>query len=99
MMFALLHKICSVFEDYFKDVEEESIRYVRKFLVNISHFHYNSFLVLFRDNFVIIYELLDELVDFGYPQTTDGKILQEYITQEGHKLEGGLGMCFYYKSG
>ena len=54
-----------VMEDYFKDVEEESI----------------------RDNFVIIYELLDELVDFGYPQTTDGKILQEYITQEGHKLE------------
>ena len=52
-------------EDYFKDVEEESI----------------------RDNFVIIYELLDELVDFGYPQTTDGKILQEYITQESHKLE------------
>ena len=57
-----------MFEDYFKDVEEESI----------------------RDNFVIIYELLDELVDFGYPQTTDGKILQEYITQEGHKLEVAL---------
>jgi len=68
MVFALLHKICSVFEDYFKDVEEESI----------------------RDNFVIVYELLDELVDFGYPQTTDGKILQEYITQEGHKLEVAL---------
>lgn len=34
-----------------------------------------------RDNFVICYELLDELVDFGYPQTTDAKILQEYITQ------------------
>ncbi|KAA0188159.1 hypothetical protein HAZT_HAZT003810 [Hyalella azteca] len=40
-----------------------------------------------RDNFVIVYELLDELLDFGYPQTTDSKILQEYITQEGHKLE------------
>jgi len=65
MVFVLLHKVCQVMEDYFKDVEEESI----------------------RDNFVIIYELLDELVDFGYPQTTDGKILQEYITQEGHKLE------------
>ena len=50
-----------VMEEYFKDVEEESI----------------------RDNFVICYELMDELVDFGYPQTTDGKILQEYITQEG----------------
>ncbi len=47
--------LTQVFEDYFKDVEEESI----------------------RDNFVIIYELLDELLDFGYPQTTDGKILQE----------------------
>ena len=34
-----------------------------------------------RDNFVICYELLDELIDFGYPQTTDAKILQEYITQ------------------
>lgn len=40
-----------------------------------------------RDNFVIVYELLDELMDFGYPQTTESKILREYITQEGHKLE------------
>ena len=40
-----------------------------------------------RDNFVIIYELLDEMMDFGYPQTTETKILQEYITQESHKLE------------
>jgi AP-1 complex subunit mu len=40
-----------------------------------------------RDNFVTVYELLDELMDFGFPQSTDSKILQEYITQEGHKLE------------
>lgn len=39
-----------------------------------------------RDNFVIIYELLDEFMDFGYPQTTDSKILQEYILQEGHQI-------------
>ena len=32
-----------------------------------------------RDNFVIVYELLDELLDFGYPQTTDSKILQELV--------------------
>lgn len=44
-----------VFCEYFKELEEESI----------------------RDNFVIIYELLDELMDFGFPQTTDSKILQE----------------------
>ena len=30
-----------------------------------------------RDNFVLLYELLDELMDFGYPQTTEGKILKE----------------------
>ena len=29
-----------------------------------------------RDNFVIIYELLDEIMDFGYPQFTEGQILQ-----------------------
>jgi AP-1 complex subunit mu len=32
-----------------------------------------------RDNFVIVYELLDEFMDFGYPQTTDPKVLQEYV--------------------
>eukprot|EP01147_Barroeca_monosierra_P009430 gene9430-1672_t len=40
-----------------------------------------------RDNFVIIYELLDELMDFGYPQFTEAQILKEYITQTGRKLE------------
>jgi len=50
-----LHKIVEVFTEYFKELEEESI----------------------RDNFVIIYELLDEMMDFGYPQTTETKILQE----------------------
>uniref|UniRef100_A0A0D9R425 AP-1 complex subunit mu-2 n=1 Tax=Chlorocebus sabaeus TaxID=60711 RepID=A0A0D9R425_CHLSB len=56
-----------VFCEYFKELEEESI----------------------RDNFVIVYELLDELMDFGFPQTTDSKILQEYITQQSNKLETG----------
>jgi hypothetical protein len=51
-----LHKIVEVFTEYFKELEEESI----------------------RDNFVVIYELLDEMMDFGYPQTTETKILQEY---------------------
>lgn len=40
-----------------------------------------------RDNFVVIYELLDEMMDFGFPQITDHKILQEYITQESHALD------------
>jgi len=65
LVFVFLHKLVEVFKDYFKEVEEESI----------------------RDNFVIIYELLDELMDFGYPQSTDVKILQSFITQQGRKLE------------
>uniref|UniRef100_A0A6B2L4Z2 MHD domain-containing protein n=1 Tax=Arcella intermedia TaxID=1963864 RepID=A0A6B2L4Z2_9EUKA len=39
-----------------------------------------------RDNFVITYELLDEMMDFGYPQTTEPQLLKQYITQKGHKL-------------
>lgn len=36
-----------------------------------------------RDNFGIIYELLDEMCDFGYPQFTEERVLKQYITQEG----------------
>jgi len=39
-----------------------------------------------RDNFVLIYELLDEVMDFGYPQISEVKVLKEYITQGAHKL-------------
>jgi AP-1 complex subunit mu len=40
-----------------------------------------------RDNFVITYELLDEMMDFGYPQSTEPKILKEYIyVTERHKF-------------
>ncbi|KAF1613538.1 UNVERIFIED_CONTAM: AP-1 complex subunit mu-2, partial [Eudyptes pachyrhynchus] len=67
LVYSFLYKVVEVFCEYFKELEEESI----------------------RDNFVIVYELLDELMDFGFPQTTDSKILQEYITQEGNKLETG----------
>ena len=65
LVFTFLYRIISIFTEYFRELEEESI----------------------RDNFVLIYELLDEICDLGLPQTTDTKILQEYITQEGHKLE------------
>ena len=40
-----------------------------------------------RDNFVIIYELLDEMMDFGYPQYSEAAILSEFIKTDAHKLE------------
>ena len=55
LVFSFPHKLVLVMSEYFKEIEEESI----------------------RDNFVIIFELMDELMDFGYPQTTESKILQE----------------------
>ncbi|CEP60402.1 Apm1p LALA0_S01e10000g [Lachancea lanzarotensis] len=39
-----------------------------------------------RDNFVIIYELLDEMLDYGIPQITETKMLKQYITQKSFKL-------------
>lgn len=63
-MVVFLSRVIEVLTQYFKSLEEESI----------------------RDNFVIIYELLDEMMDFGIPQTTDTKILKEYITQDYYKL-------------
>lgn len=42
-----------------------------------------------RDNFVVTYELLDEMMDNGYPQITEEKVLQEYIKTESHKLSKG----------
>jgi len=59
-----LSKLIEVLTEYFKVLEEESI----------------------RDNFVIIYELLDEMMDFGHPQTSDTQILKQYITQDYFKL-------------
>ena len=38
-----------------------------------------------KDNFVLVYELLDEIMDHGYPQTTESKILKDFIVIESHK--------------
>lgn len=40
-----------------------------------------------KSNFVLIYELLDEILDFGYPQNSDSDTLKLYITTEGVKSE------------
>ena len=38
-----------------------------------------------KDNFVLIYELLDEIMDHGYPQITEGKILKDLIVISSNK--------------
>jgi len=38
-----------------------------------------------RRHFALIYELLDEIIDYGYPQILEADILKKYITQSGSK--------------
>ncbi|KAI8809312.1 Mu homology domain-containing protein [Cladochytrium replicatum] len=40
-----------------------------------------------KNNFTLIYELLDEICDFGFPQNTEPETLKLYITTEGVKSE------------
>ena len=40
-----------------------------------------------KNNFVLIYELLDETIDFGYPQITDPAIMKSFIFQKGVKTD------------
>lgn len=37
-----------------------------------------------RENSILIYELFDEIMDNGYPQTTDFKVLKKYITSKAN---------------
>uniref|UniRef100_A0AAZ3QN21 MHD domain-containing protein n=1 Tax=Oncorhynchus tshawytscha TaxID=74940 RepID=A0AAZ3QN21_ONCTS len=39
-----------------------------------------------KNNFVLIYELLDEILDFGYPQNSETGALKTFITQQGQVL-------------
>lgn len=42
-----------------------------------------------RENAILIYELLDEVMDNGFPQTTDSKILKSYITSKANIFRDG----------
>ena len=64
LVFTFLYRLIDVFTEYFKVIEEESV----------------------KDNFVVIYELLDEMMDNGYPQYTEVKLLSEFIKCEKHQM-------------
>uniref|UniRef100_A0A7C9E5C8 MHD domain-containing protein n=1 Tax=Opuntia streptacantha TaxID=393608 RepID=A0A7C9E5C8_OPUST len=43
-----------------------------------------------RKNFVLVYELLDEVIDFGYVQTTSTEVLKSYIFNEPIVVDSAL---------
>jgi AP-2 complex subunit mu-1 len=54
--------------------------------INICKSYFGEFSeTQIKNNFVLIYELLDEVIDYGYPQVTDPDVLKKYITQGGIK--------------
>jgi hypothetical protein len=40
-----------------------------------------------KRNFVLIYELLDETMDYGFPQLTEPAALKSFILQKGVRSE------------
>eukprot|EP00128_Syssomonas_multiformis_P011724 Colp12_sorted_trinity150504_noHs@32634 len=54
---------------------------VKVFELNFGNFTEESV----KSNFVVIYELLDEMLDYGYPQTTDNEVLKLAIKSEAIK--------------
>ena len=40
-----------------------------------------------RKNFVLLYELLDEVIDYGYPQNSSSEALKEFVLNEPTMLK------------
>lgn len=54
--------------------------------VNVCKSYFNQWSEAnIKNNFTLIYELLDEVMDYGYPQITDPELLKKYIFQGGIK--------------
>lgn len=71
-----------------------TVAFLHKLLEVFKFYFKNVIEESIRDNFVTVYELLDEVMDFGYPQFTEAPILREYIKTEAHKLEDFVGKLF-----
>ena len=54
---------------------------IKVFTDYFTDFHEESL----KDNFVITYELLDEMMDHGYPQLTETTVLKEFIKSEAFR--------------
>ena len=47
-----------------------------------------------RKNFVLVYELLDEVVDYGYPQNSSSEALKEFILNEPTVVRSSVRLHF-----
>ncbi len=47
-----------------------------------------------RKNFVLLYELLDEVIDYGYPQNSSSEALKEFVLNEPTMLKPSVRLLF-----
>ncbi|KAK3028197.1 hypothetical protein RJ639_039480 [Escallonia herrerae] len=86
-----LHRLVDVFKHYFEELEEESLR--DNFVVvvcGLIDVCFSARYLMERDVdsfWTLQYELLDEMMDFGYPQYTEAKILSEFIKTDAYRME------------
>lgn len=55
-----------------------------------AYFHVPLSEGMVKKNFVLLYELLDEILDFGYPQNSDVHTLKMHIANEHTKTDGAV---------
>ncbi|XBW34544.1 hypothetical protein QEN19_000104 [Hanseniaspora menglaensis] len=77
--------LCSSLNDNRMDAFEE-FQFLREACEVLDTYLHTLTLKSLRENFIIAYELLDEMCDFGVPQITDIKMLKNYITQTNRKI-------------
>lgn len=73
LVFQFLYKLVQIFRSYFAGAD--------KFFGGSDKFTEEQL----KENFALVYELLDEILDFGYPQNCEPDVLKTYITTGGMK--------------
>ncbi|KAL0364192.1 UNVERIFIED_CONTAM: AP-1 complex subunit mu-2 [Sesamum angustifolium] len=63
------------------------IQHNNVYLMTASRQNCNAASLLLFLHRVVDYELLDEIMDFGYPQYTEAKILSEFIKTDAYRME------------
>lgn len=79
LVFQFLYQLNGIFKEYFgkkyTEVRAYEPRSTSQSIINHGLTHQESI----RDNFTLVYELLDETMDYGYPQNCSIDVLKMYI--------------------
>ena len=46
-----------------------------------------------RKNFVLVYELLDEVIDYGFPQSSSSEALKEFVLNDPTIVKSTVSGC------